>query len=462
MNDAQDHADLMNRVEGKLAALRESTFPSGRLSACEGHDGLPLLHMAMAAELLSFIQESISLAHQHEDEWGFTAQDLLHIGVNPPRGLLIDCTSLHIPDTFSMEENILEDFGWYYIEFDFSRSLFKHMHIRFESYAKRVEFILNATTILGSGDISLQKSSATIYATDFSVKKIFRTSGSFDLIEIKRSEIALLEIHGARIRRAHIINCNISDGINVRRVTILEDISFRESRIKLIATFDDCKFVLPPDFHDVSAPSETAFLHTEYGLAKDKKRSEVFITNKQIMNDTPGRFRALRLAMKKAGAQHEEAEFFAQELRSRRRAALSSESHIRMDMAEITISWLYDQISAFGTSIWRALLSFILWNFAFWWVFYIFEIFFCNNKQCFLINKNLESKIFSEHPALTIAMQNALNPLSIFASNAFINANSITLLALSLLQSIGSVGIAALLLLAIKGRFQRGGGGSSA
>lgn len=180
------------------------------------------------------------------------------------------------------------------------------------------------------------------------------------------------------------------------------------------------------------------------------------------MNDTPGRFRALRIAMKKAGAQHEEAEFFAQELRSRRRAALSSDSHIKMDMAEIAISWLYDQISAFGTSIWRALLSFILWNFAFWCVFYIFEIFFCNNKQCFLINKNLESKIFSEHPALTIAMQNALSPLSIFASNAFINANSITLLALSLLQSIGSVGIAALLLLAIKGRFQRGGGGSSA
>ena len=120
----------MDRVEWELAALRESTFPSGRLSACEGHDGLPLLHVTMAAELLSFIQESISLAHQHEDEWGFTAEDLLHIGANPPRGLLIDCTSLHIPDSFSMEENILADFGWYYIEFDFSRSIFKHMSIR--------------------------------------------------------------------------------------------------------------------------------------------------------------------------------------------------------------------------------------------------------------------------------------------------------------------------------------------
>lgn len=461
MNDAADHVDVMNLVEGKLATLRESTFPSARISSSEGGDGHPLRHEATAAKLLSFIQESISLAHQYEARWGFTEEDLLSIGANPPRGLLIDCTSLYIPDYFRMEEDILADFGWYYIEFDFSRSIFKHMSIRFESYGKRVEFIFNGTSIMGSGDISLRKSWGKIHATDFSVKDSFRASGYFNLIDIKESEITLLNIQAATIRRADIINCTLSGGVQIYATTIQEDISFRESRIKLIAKFEECRFELPPDFHDASAPSVTTFLHNEYGLAKDKERSEVFITNKQIMNDTPGRFRALRIAMKKAGAQHEEAEFFAQELRSRRRAALYPGTDIDMDIVEMAVSCAYDCVSVFGTSIGRALLSFTLWNVAFWFVFYIFEIFFCENKQCFLINK-MESRVFSEHPALTLAMQNALNPLSIFASNAFVSANSPMLLALSLLHSIGSVGIAALLLLAIKSRFQRSGGGGGA
>gem|GEM_PF-3811623 len=450
----------MNLVEGELAEFRELTFPSNQISSKEGRDGLPLLHAVSVASLLTFIQESISLAHRHEYQWGFTEEELDHIGVNPPRGLLIDCTSLHIHGYFEIEENILESFGWYYIEFYFSHSTFEHMHIRFESYIKRVEFVFNGTKILGSGAINLRKSSGKIYAISLFVKKSFKASGCFDLIEIKKSEIGLLEIWMAKIKKARIINCNISEGIEITGVDIKEDVSFRESKIKLSAKFKDCKFELPPDFHDVSAPSETTFLHIEYGLARDKERSEVFIESKQIMNDTPGRFRALRIAMKKAGAQHEEAEFFAQELRSRRRAALYPDADIKMDIAEIAVSYIYDWVSVFGTSIWRALLSFAIWNFAFWLVFYIFEIFICEKDQCFLKNK-IENVVFSEHPAFTIAIQNALNPLSIFASNTFVSANNTMLLALSLLQGIGSVSIAALLLLAIKGRFQRSGGGSA-
>lgn len=460
MNAPADRHEVMKLVEGKLAALRESRFPCSRISSCDGDDGRPSQHAVTAAELLAFIQESISLAHQYEYQWRFTAEELILISSKPRFAMHIDCSNLHITQYFLIKEEILKDFGEYYIEFDFSLSTLDNITISFDAYKKRIGLVLRKTKITGFAHLQLNESSGIIHVTDSRFSDAFILTGNFDSIEIKKSIMTQLYIRASTIRSLSIIDSSISAGVKITGVTIQEDISFRESRIKSSLKFLNCKFKLPPDFHDVSAPSETTFLHIDYGLATDKKRSEVFIESKRIMNDTPGRFRALRIAMKKAGAQHEEAEFFAQELRSRRRAALYPDADIKMDIAEIAVSCIYDWVSVFGTSILRALLSFAIWNFAFWIVFYIFEIFICEKDQCFLKNK-IENVVFSEHPAFAIALQNALNPLSIFASNTLVSANSTMLLALSLLQGIGSVSIAALLLLAIKGRFQRSGGGNT-
>ena len=68
-------------------------------------------------------------------------------------------------------------------------------------------------------------------------------------------------------------------------------------------------------------------------------------------------------------------------------------------------------------------------------------------------------RVFTGMEGLGLAVQNATNPLALIGYSPAVRVDNGSVFALSLVQSVGSLGIVALFFLAVRNRFQRSGGG---
>jgi hypothetical protein len=140
------------------------------------------------------------------------------------------------------------------------------------------------------------------------------------------------------------------------------------------------------------------------------------------------------------------------------------------------LSITYYLVSNYGTSPGRALAAFILWNVS-WavilataitaapWLYAIhgsrIRLGFPASPPAIQINCPSGAPdcahAFRAFHTLGLAFQNAINPLAIVNSNSFVTVTRFQIVLLSVIQSVGSFSIFALLLFAIRSRFQRGG-----
>lgn len=88
---------------------------------------------------------------------------------------------------------------------------------------------------------------------------------------------------------------------------------------------------------------------------------------------------------------------------------------------------------------------------------YLSEVF----KLSRIIDAVSRTTILSDNPWLALGLQNALNPIALLSEKALATTASGWVFILSLIQSVGSLSILALLLFAIRGNFQKGSGSSS-
>lgn len=200
--------------------------------------------------------------------------------------------------------------------------------------------------------------------------------------------------------------------------------------------FENCIFLKAPDFHESKLPQDTSFLNC------------YFDTSTSSMIDMAA-FRVLKAHFGKMRDAKHELVFYALEHRAERR---NSES----DIAVLMLSWLYDEVSEYGASIERAIFIFVWWNVDFF-LFFFNATATLNNNQLITV----KNEVLSSYPALILMLQNIFNPLALFSEKQLVVVNSVWFYVASLIQSVGSIGILALMFLAIRSRFRKGSSSDS-
>ena len=163
--------------------------------------------------------------------------------------------------------------------------------------------------------------------------------------------------------------------------------------------------------------------------------------------------RHLRIEAQKRRWSRDESKFFAEEQRLER--ALTPWFSSRA--VEKGLSFGYDLASCYGASVSRALFSFVAWNVAFGGLFRYVLSQPCHASWAVVKGDSA----MTDFPWLALMMQSAINPLALFSERPLVMIANGGLLSAALVQTVGSLSLLALFLLALRGRFQRGGGGGS-
>lgn len=255
--------------------------------------------------------------------------------------------------------------------------------------------------------------------------------------------------------------------------------TFQNTTFNFSASFKDCVFHSPPRFHGSTLHQGTTFFKAKFPQVKTEYWDSSMWDNQDQMA-----FRTLKLLMAAQREQHQEAKFFALELKAQRQAEYSprilTASRIGQPFMWV-LSMLYYMTSNYGQSPTRAINSFLIWNagfaFLFWsiekWAHKIWIANYCIFKTClgidvayqiFVVPASLTQtgSALARVPAFTLALQNTLNPLGLLSEKSLIFSQSLWIYCLSFIQSIGSLALFTLFLLAIRGRFQKGSGGGTA
>lgn len=220
-------------------------------------------------------------------------------------------------------------------------------------------------------------------------------------------------------------------------------VDFTNTKFSQAISFEKDEFNGAPLFHGAEMQEGTTFsgcrFKPSHGLGG--------WTNRDYVG-----FRTLKLKMASFRAQREEAYFYALELRAGRTSLLEPSS-----LMKYVISLIYDVGSEYGQSPGRAISIFFIWNGLFYLIYrllnYWSEIF----KFKTILGRPEANALLAQYPEFSLVLQSAFNPLALFSDKAIAAPESFPILILSLCQSIGSLGLLALFLLAIRGNFQRGG-----
>ncbi|WP_215408453.1 hypothetical protein [Janthinobacterium sp. JC611] len=283
--------------------------------------------------------------------------------------------------------------------------------------------------------------------------------------QLSACKIELLYASRVRFSSLKLIDTVVADEIQLN-YCIVEEAVFDRLSVNRRAAFLACTFLQPPSTHGATFPGDTTFHASEFGphvgLLSPFRRYGAWDGLYQ-------RYRALRVIMKTAGAVREEAMFFGMEMRMRRLAfAAHGNPYVKLLQIDFLLSYLYDVVSGYGISIRRAIVTLLSWNLLFFLAFLLLLPANCANTaecanaggSCRAIEVK-DGKITSAQApgictAATLAVQNAISPASVLSSGSAVRVHSGLLIVLSLLQSIGSLSIGALLLLAIRNNFHRG------
>jgi hypothetical protein len=253
----------------------------------------------------------------------------------------------------------------------------------------------------------------------------------------------------------------ISNEFKLWNITAREALNLQRFQCTGRAAFEGCTFHEVPNVHGAVFPSDTVFIGCRFGFPRNPRSWR----RPAPSIKTAENYRALRMSMKSAGAGLEEMRFFALEMRERRRIKNhpTLSASCKVSRTDRMISLLYDLISCYGTSIGRALSAFALWNCIFLAIFFAFGQIglisapnkppMCSGTQGVPAIEN----VLLTYPAVGYTLQNIINPSATVSKSGLMPIGSGPVLVLSIIQSLGSLAIVAMLLLAIRGKFQRGG-----
>ena len=235
--------------------------------------------------------------------------------------------------------------------------------------------------------------------------------------------------------------------------------NFRQSRFDRLAMFN-ADFECCPEFFGAELSAETRFDEMKLdgrrlGFSNPKRFVEAGARRSELLA-----VMHLRIEAQNRRWSRVEARFFAEEQRLERVLT-------RGRPIERFFSFAYDCASAYGSSVSRAAVSFMTWNVFFAMLFLGLLNLWPLQIGPFGLAIGLSEKsihvpsggAFDELRWLTLAVQNAVNPLALFTEKSLVSVRTFDVFALSLLQTVGSLTLFALLLLALRGRFQRAGSG---
>ncbi|BBI98546.1 hypothetical protein FGKAn22_02390 [Ferrigenium kumadai] len=235
-----------------------------------------------------------------------------------------------------------------------------------------------------------------------------------------------------KIKDAKCLGASFGKKVRVHKVDYEGITNFINSKFKGGALFSNCSFALAPDFHGAELHQDTIFQDCSFDSS-----------NSEIANIAS--FRVLKAHFGKMRDSKHELMFYALEQRAERKSAKNGP-------IVSTISWLYDEISEYGSSVDRSAKFFIFWNINFFLFFYLAVV---GSSQKLVTVKN---EALDNYPALMLTLQNIFNPLALFSEKQLASVNSIAIYVASLIQSFGALATLTLMLLAIRGRFRKGGG----
>lgn len=245
---------------------------------------------------------------------------------------------------------------------------------------------------------------------------------------------------GCFIARNMIIKHIRADGSSFEEV-----MSFDECRIS-IARFAQCRFFdgwqfskcifhNAPNFTDAKMDRQ----HTSFSDCRFRAAGRLI--GSRCTPEDVAKYRYLRAHFSRAKDFYYENLFYSLEQRGHR---ISGNAPI----FDKVISFVYDSLSDYGSSVARP-----------------FSIFFCQILLFALlfgmIGGAVGRGVFLMHPAIGLSLQNSFNPVGLFSDKSIVAVDSGVTYALSLVQAIFSVVLIALMLIGIRSRFKKGGGGES-
>ncbi len=256
--------------------------------------------------------------------------------------------------------------------------------------------------------------------------------------------------------------------------------SFQQTTFTKRVDFSNTSFERVPLFHETKLPQASSFRGAKFNKSgKGLSQLELY---QEFMAS-----RTLRQIAASYKGQQDEAMFFALEQRYYRKNCLelrlvwhreSDKTRLqgkqglkdlflfdtwkhwkhwafRWDFIEWIISGLYDWISEYGSNPTRALCRVININLValiFYYAFFTFD------SSAFDLSKKA-SILAQQCPASFFWLQNLLNPSAIVSSTAMVVVNNQLVAILAIIQSFGTYIMLALAALAIKTKYQKGGGG---
>jgi len=227
------------------------------------------------------------------------------------------------------------------------------------------------------------------------------------------------------------------------------------------AIFLSCHFVdQPVRFLNSTFPKPLAFLLTDFNKAPDfhgvkfhpntKFKDCRFVAAGSLFGSscTPAdvaSYRVLKGHFSQQKDSRQEIVFYALEQRAERSVGTS-------DPVETALSWFQDAVCGYGQSLSRAVIVFALWNGIFGAIFQMLP-------GSFLSVKSKGS--IADYPGVALSLQNAFNPLALFSDKGLVELHSLWMYSASLIQALGSIGIVALIILTIRGKFRKGSSSES-
>lgn len=230
------------------------------------------------------------------------------------------------------------------------------------------------------------------------------------------------------------------------------------SALRLDADFRYC-----PELYDTTLPGRAHLLEMHLdGRAVGRRRTGVDPTRQRAEYAA---VRCARILCQSRRWTREESLFFAEEQRLERRLSKFG--------FERSVSWLYDIASAYGSSVTRAGAALVVFNVGFGLLYWLLQQVYGLQLPSGVpgyslgiapndISVDAGGDQLKGFKSSLLALQNMVNPLGSFSAKALVSVQSPTGLVLSALQVVGSLSLLAIFLLALRGRFQKSGSGSTA
>lgn len=282
-------------------------------------------------------------------------------------------------------------------------------------------------------------------ATRFNLNLVESESKSIDVdagkgnlrgayLNLTKAKIGVLDICDLRIRNIRADGCTFSEAMSMHRCRI-SVARFAQCSFSDGWRFWSCSFFNAPNFTDAKMDRQ----YTEFFDCRFISAGKLFGSDCSI--DDVAKYRYLRGHFARSKDTQHENLFYCLEQRGLRIAGGSPKF-------DRLLSFLYDALGDYGNSVGRPLGIFagqiVVFAAIFW-----------------LTGGAIGKGVFQQHPAIGLSLQNSFNPIGLFSEKSIISIESVEVYGLALLQAILSIVLIALMLIGIRSRFKKGGGGES-